>query len=127
MRQSASHQTDQIPRKGNRASPGGAPTPPDTSGVTYEELVQKRDDIHTIAARYGAYNLRVFGSVARGDAVASSDIDIVAQFEPGRTLFDHGGLIMDLQEFLGVKVDVISEAGIRPRSRKQLLQEALPL
>lgn len=90
-------------------------------------LMSKRDDVLRIAARHGARNVRVFGSVARGDADEKSDIDLLVEFEPGRSLLDHAGLWMDLQELLGCKVDVVSERGIKPRIRERVLQEAFPL
>ena len=90
-------------------------------------LISKREDVLLIAARHGARNVRVFGSVARGDADEKSDIDLLVDFEPGRSLLDHAGLWMDLQELLGCKVDVVSERGIKPRIRERVLQEALPL
>lgn len=74
----------------------------------------RREAILEIARRYGAHDIRVFGSVARRDAGDSSDLDVIVRFEPYRSLPDHGGLLMDLRELLGVKVDVISEAGMRP-------------
>jgi uncharacterized protein len=95
--------------------------------ITRETLRQKREDILAIARRYGAHNIRIFGSMARGDAGESSDLDLIVRFDPDRSLLDHGGLLMDLQELLGVKVDVISEAGMRKRFRKHVLKEAVPL
>jgi len=65
--------------------------------------------------------------VARGDTVGSSDLDLIVRFEPNRSLFDHGGLIMDLQDLLGIKVDVISEGGMRQRFRHHVMKEATPL
>ena len=65
-----------------------------------ELLHQKRDDILAIAARHGARNVRVFGSVARGEADEASDVDFLVDLEPGRSLFDLGGLLMDLQALL---------------------------
>lgn len=90
-------------------------------------LKDKRDDILNAAARYGAYNLRIFGSVARGEAKSDSDIDILVDLEPGRSLLDLGGLLMDLQELLGCNVDVVTENGLRPRIKDRVLREALPL
>lgn len=90
-------------------------------------LISKRDDVLRIAASHGARNVRVFGSVARGEADEKSDIDLLVDFEPGRSLLDHAGLWMDLQELLGCKVDVVSERGIKPRIRERVLREALPL
>lgn len=79
--------------------------------ITRETLLEKREAILEIARRYGAHDIRIFGSVARGDATESSDLDLIVRFDPDRSLFDHGGLVMDLRELLGVKVDVISEGG----------------
>ncbi len=70
------------------------------------------------------YNVRVFGSVARGEADAESDIDLLVDMEPGRTLFDIGGLLMDLEELLGCNVDVVTEDGLRERIRERVLKEA---
>jgi predicted nucleotidyltransferase len=94
---------------------------------TYTALQTRRDDILSIAARHGARNVRVFGSVARGEARPDSDVDILVDMEPGRSLFDLGGLLYDLQTLLGVEVDVVTEKGLRPRIRAQVLQEAVPL
>jgi predicted nucleotidyltransferase len=90
-------------------------------------LQARRDDILSIAAQHGARNVRVFGSVARGDARPDSDLDILVDMEPGRSLFDLGGLLYDLQALLGVDVDVVTEKGLRSRIRSQVLQEAVPL
>ena len=95
--------------------------------MTLEELRQKREAILAIARHYGARDVRVIGSVARGDATEISDLDLVVRFEPGRSLLDHGGLIMDLEEVLGIRVDVISEGGMRRRFREHVLKEAVPL
>ncbi len=93
-----------------------------------EELLQaNRDDILRVAAKRGAYNVRVFGSVARGEADAKSDIDLLVDLEPGRSLFDLGGLLMDLQELLGHNVDVVTERGLRERIRERVLKEAIAL
>ena len=95
--------------------------------ITQQSLRNKRDAIMEIARRHGAHNLRLFGSVARGENTETSDIDILVQFEPGRSLFDHGGLIADLEELLGVKVDVVSEGGMRDRFRVEILRDAIAL
>ena len=92
-----------------------------------ELLQEKRDDILRIASRRGASNVRVFGSVARGEADSKSDIDLLVDMEPGRSLFDLGGLLMDLQELLGRDVDVVTERGLRERIRERVLREAIPL
>ncbi len=90
-------------------------------------LKSKRDDILAIAARHGAYNVRVFGSVARGEADLQSDIDLLVQFKPGTTLFGHAALVQELEKLLGVKVDVVSERGLRERIRDRVLNEAVAL
>jgi len=93
-----------------------------------EELLQaKREDILRTASKYGAYNVRVFGSVARGEADAESDIDLLVDMEPGRSLFDLGGLLMDLQDLLNCNVDVVTEDGLRDRIRERVLKEAIAL
>jgi hypothetical protein len=88
---------------------------------------EKRDAILEIARRYGASDVRIFGSVARGDATESSDLDLIVKFEPGRSLFDQGGLLMDLRELLGIKVDVISEGALSGRFGQIARREAVPL
>jgi hypothetical protein len=90
-------------------------------------LQQKRDEILAIAARHGARNLRVFGSRARGEAEPQSDVDLLVDFEPGRSLLDLGALLVDLQDLLGCEVDVVTEASIYWLLRRRILKEAIPL
>jgi hypothetical protein len=91
-------------------------------------LVQeKREAILQLAAKHGARNVRVFGSVARHEADEHSDIDFLVEMEPGRSLLDLGGLLMDLRELLGRDVDVVTERGLKPRIRERVLQEAVTL
>ena len=71
--------------------------------------------------------MHVFGSVVRGEADEQSDIDLMVDFEPGRSLLDHAGLWLELQDLLGVKVDVVSRRGIKARIRERVLQEAVSL
>ncbi|MBK8541191.1 MAG: nucleotidyltransferase domain-containing protein [Ardenticatenia bacterium] len=87
----------------------------------------KREDILRIAAEHGASNVRVFGSVARGDSDDDSDIDLLVAFEPSRSLFDHAALWLALQGILQRNVDVVSERGIKPRIRDRVLREAVTL
>ena len=96
--------------------------------MAFEELLkEKREEILCICAKHGARNVRVFGSVARGEADEQSDIDLLVEFDPGRSLLDHAALWLDLQDLLGCKVDVLSDRGIKPRIRERVLREAIPL
>jgi len=92
-----------------------------------EILRQKREEILRIAAKHGARNVRVFGSVARGEADEKSDVDFLVEFEPGRSLLDHAGLLVDLQRLLGCRVDVVTQKGLRERIRARVLREAVAL
>ena len=92
-----------------------------------ELLESKREEILKICKHYGARNVRIFGSVARGESESNSDIDILVDMEPGRSLFDLGGLQYDLQQLLGVEVDVVTEKGLRSRIRDHVVNEAVPL
>lgn len=85
----------------------------------------KIGQIRQIATKHGARNIRVFGSAARQEDRADSDADLLVQFEPGRGLLDHGALVMDLEELLGFRVDVLSEAGLTGRFRDEVLREAV--
>ncbi len=93
----------------------------------YDRLQEQRAEIIAIAAKHGAYNVRVFGSVARHEADSASDLDLLVEMEPERSLFDLGGLLMDLQELLGCRVDVVTEKGLRGRIRERVLKEAIDL
>ena len=96
--------------------------------MSLEELLQaKREDILCTATKHGAYNVRVFGSVARGEADAESDIDLLVDMEAGRSLLDLSGLLIDLEDLLGCNVDVITEKGLRDRIRGRVLKEAIAL
>ena len=87
----------------------------------------RRDEILRLAARRGASNVRVFGSVARGEAVPASDVDFMVDLEPGRSLLDLGGLQRDLEELLASKVDVISSKGLRQRVKERVDKDAVLL
>ena len=88
-----------------------------------EVLADKKDEILRIAARHGAGNVRVFGSVAAGTAHPDSDIDFLVDLERDRSLFDLGGLLMDLQDLLGRKVDVVTEKALHWYIRDRVLKE----
>ena len=92
-----------------------------------ERLRQKRHEIIGVCAKYGARNVRVFGSVARGEADEESDIDLIVEFETGTSLLDHAALLLELQELLDSRVDVVSDRGLKPRVREQVLREAVPI
>ena len=92
------------------------------------EIIQgKKEQILALAAKYGASNLRVFGSVANGTADENSDVDILVDMEKGRSLFDLGGLLMDLQQLLNRKVDVVTENGLHWYIKERVLREAKPI
>ena len=87
-------------------------------------VLGKKKEILNIAAKHGARNIRIFGSVVRGEARPDSDVDFLVDMEPGRTLFDVGGLLMDLRDLLGIEVDVVTEQGLKARIRDRVLKEA---
>ena len=96
--------------------------------ITLDTLrAERKDEILRLAERRGAHNLRVFGSVARGDANEGSDLDLLVAWEPGRSLMDHAGLVQDLQELLGIKVHVGTEKSLHWYVRDKILREATPL
>jgi uncharacterized protein len=90
-------------------------------------LKSRREEILGIAAKHGARNVRVFGSVARGEADSRSDIDLLVEFKRGTTLLGHAALVQELEDLLGVKVDVVSERGLRDRVRERVLREAVAI
>jgi predicted nucleotidyltransferase len=90
-------------------------------------LKEKRDVILAAARRHGVRNIRIFGSVARGEDDSESDIDFLVDMEPDRSILDHASLLIELQQLLGRKVDVVSERGIKNRIRERVLREAIPL
>lgn len=92
-----------------------------------EIIGEKREAILALAAKHGASNVRVFGSVAEGKADEASDVDFLVDMEPNRSLFDVGGLLMDLQDLLGRKVDVVTEAGLHWYIREKVIQQARAL
>ncbi len=92
------------------------------------EIIQDRkEQILALAAKYGASNIRIFGSVANGTADENSDIDFLVDLEKDRSLFDLGGLLMDLQELFHRKVDVVTENSLHWYIKKQILNEAKPI
>ncbi len=94
---------------------------------TLTHLRARREEILTLAERYGAYNLRVFGSVARGDADSDSDVDFLVNFREGTSLFELSSFWQDLRELLNCEVNILSEAGLKPRFRQQIESDLIPL
>jgi len=88
---------------------------------------ESKEALKQLALRHGAYNVRLFGSVARGESRLSSDVDLLVEMHPNRTLFDLVGFWQDAEDLLGCKVDVVSERGLSPYLRDRILQEAVPL
>jgi hypothetical protein len=94
--------------------------------MTTEQLVKrKREEILRVSAQHGARNVRIFGSVARGEADETSDIDFLVEMEPGRSLLDLGGLQVELEALLGRPVDVVTVRGLKARIRSTVLREAV--
>lgn len=96
--------------------------------MNLELLKEKREEIIKIASKHGAYNVRVFGSVARGEADEKSDIDFLIDYDIDKiTPWFPVGLIHDLQDFLGKKVDVVTASGLKERIKERVFQEAIIL
>lgn len=96
--------------------------------MRHDRLVrEKREEILRTASRYGAHDVRVFGSVSRGEADRESDIDFLVELETGRSLLDLGGLQMELEALLGCRVDVVTVRGLKARIRERVLREATPV
>ena len=92
-----------------------------------DRIQKHRSEILKLASKHGAKRVRIFGSVARGEADDKSDIDFLVDMEAGKSLMDMGGLQMDLKDLLGCHVDVITEKGLKERIRARVLNEAIPL
>ncbi len=96
--------------------------------MTYNQsLEKKRAKILTLAESHGAYNVRIFGSMARGEAQPDSDIDFLVEFKPGYGLIDRIALMQDLEDLLGCKVDVVRERSLEDRIHQRILKDAVPL
>lgn len=93
----------------------------------FQIIQQKKKDILTLARRHGLLNVRVFGSVARGEDTPQSDVDFLVDLEKGRSLLDLGGALIQLQELLGRRVDIVTERGLHWYLRDRILKEARPL
>ncbi|SRR6266436_6342107 len=96
--------------------------------MTLDELRRdKKDELLSVARRHGASNVRVFGSVARGVANDTSDVDLLVDFSPERSLLDQVALQQELEELLSCRVDVVEPGGISPYLAPRILAEAIPL
>ncbi len=95
--------------------------------IDFRTLMQRREEILSLAKRYHAGDVRVFGSVARGDNTEASDVDVLINTRPGCSLLDLGGLLEELQDLLNCRVDLVTEDGLKPRLRDRVLREAIPL
>jgi predicted nucleotidyltransferase len=88
---------------------------------------EKRDEILRIAHTHGARNVRLFGSIARGEGKPESDIDVLVEMEPGRSLLDMIAIKQDLEDLLGRKVDIVTEAAVSPYIRNAVVNGAVNL
>jgi uncharacterized protein len=95
--------------------------------MTLREVRERKSEILGVARRYPVAELRVFGSVVRGEAHPSSDVDFLVKTEPGCSLLHLGGMLLDLQDLLGCAVDLVTEDGLKPRLRDRILHEAIAL
>jgi hypothetical protein len=90
-------------------------------------LASQKDKIMDIARRHGATGIKVFGSIARGEGSSTSDLDLLLNMEPGRSLLDIIAIKQDLEDLLGISVDVVTENSLSPYARDAILGEAVPL
>lgn len=93
----------------------------------FQKIQQKKMEILLVAQQHGIVNIRIFGSVARGDDNLQSDVDLLVDLEQGRTLFDLGGALIKLQDLLGRKVDIDTERGLHWYLKEKIMKEAKPL
>jgi hypothetical protein len=96
-------------------------------GKRHQLLDEKREEILRIAAEHGASNVRLFGSVARGEDDDESDIDLVVHLASDRSLLDHAALLLALRSLLGLDLDVVTERGLKSEIRERVLREAVPI
>jgi len=96
--------------------------------MTIDEILkEKREQILSIARKYGARKVRIFGSIARGEGKPDSDLDLLVELEPGRSLLDIIAIKQDLEGLLNRKVDVVTEAAVSPYIRDEVLRQAISL
>lgn len=94
---------------------------------TTTHVNERRADILRVAHAHGAREVRMFGSTARGEAHPGSDLDLLVELEPGRSLLDLVAIKQELEDLLGREVDVVTAAGVSPYLRQRILREAVPL
>ncbi|HSA03019.1 MAG TPA: nucleotidyltransferase domain-containing protein [Candidatus Paceibacterota bacterium] len=95
--------------------------------MTLRSLAERRAEIIRLAEEHRASEVRVFGSVARGENTEASDVDFLITTQPGCSLLDLGGLLADLEDLLKCRVDLVTDDGLKPRLRERVLREAIPL
>lgn len=95
--------------------------------VSFNDIQSKRDVIIDAAVRHGAHNVRIFGSVARGENSSSSDIDFLVEMDEKSSLFDQAELLYDLEQIFGCKVDVVDQSRLHSLIRDRILAESRPL
>lgn len=95
--------------------------------ATLDEITDRREEILRIARRHGARNVRLFGSIVRGEARGQSDLDVLVELEEDRSLLDHVALKQDLEDLLGCEVDVVTEKALHRLLRDRITKEAVPL
>ena len=95
--------------------------------VSMNDILARREDIRHVAARHGARDLRLFGSVVRGEQSSKSDVDLLVRLDRDRSLLDHIALMQDLEDLLGCVVDVVNEPALHRLIRDRVLAEAVPL
>ena len=95
--------------------------------ITLECLRGRRTELLALAKNYKAENVRVFGSVARGEETEASDVDLLVHFRPGASLFDQIGLMEEAAQLVQTRVDVVSDEALSPYLARRILNEAIPL
>jgi predicted nucleotidyltransferase len=95
--------------------------------VSFNDIRARRDDVIALAARHGAHNIRIFGSVARAENTPASDIDFLVTMDDDRSLLDHIAMIRELEDLFGCRVDVVVEDALDKYIRDYVLAEVKPL
>lgn len=95
--------------------------------MTRQEIAQRRHEIERIGRKYGIRSIRLFGSVARESADEKSDVDFLVSTAPGASLLSLGGFQVEVERLLGIKVDVVTAEGLRPKIRQRAIEEAVAL